>query len=442
MMLGLLTFSSTHTFAQQTPDAERLKLDLQTALQIAADQNPTIKIANLEIQRVNYSKWETISGLFPGISATGQYINNIKKSVMFVPPAMAALSGGQPYMEIGYTNAYTGTLAASMPLVNFSLWESIKAKQYDMDLVLEQVRASKVDMTKQVKDAYYMVLLSNASLDVLEQSITNAKETLKTTKAAYEQGVVSEYDYIRASVQVNNLNPAYIQAKNGVELALMQLKMLLSLPANQEIDITETLESFSTNLSLLDLMETNATLDNNTELKQLDLNIKSLESKLKLINTQYLPSLSAFGQYAYQTQADDFKFNDYNWVGSAQLGLQLSIPISGMNVILQAKQAKIAIQELELQKDYVIDGMDLQIRSAIDNMKAANEQLIANRDAISQAERGYEIAKVRYQTGTGTILELNDSELSMTQAKLNFQQSLYNFLTAQSNLDKVMGKEN
>jgi outer membrane protein TolC len=311
-----------------------------------------------------------------------------------------------------------------------------------MDIVLEQVRSSKIDMTKQVKDSYYMVLLAKASLDVLEQSITNAKETLKTTKAAYEQGVVSEYDYIRASVQVNNLNPAYIQAKNGVELAIMQIKMLLSLPANQEIDIKETLESFSTNISLLEMMESSATLDNNTEIKQLDLNIKSLQSKLKLVNSQHLPSLAAFGQYAYQTQADDFKFNDYKWVGSAQVGLQLSIPIfSGLSVVNQTKQAKIAIQELELQKSYVIDGMDLQIRSAIDNMKASNEQLIANQDAIAQAERGYEIAKVRYQTGTGTILELNDSELSMTQAKLNYQQSLYNFLTAQSNLDKVMGKE-
>ncbi|MDR1725695.1 MAG: TolC family protein [Bacteroidales bacterium] len=443
--LGVMVFSASITLAQtkQTKNEnDVLPLDLETALHIATDQNPTIKIANLEIQRIDYSRKETIGSLLPNVSATGQYVNNVMKSVMFVPEAMAAMAGGKKYMELGYNNSYTASVSAALPLINFSLWESIKAKQYDIDLVLEQARASKIDMIKQVKDAYYTTLLAKSSLEVLEQSIANAKETLKSTKTAYEQGVVSEYDYIRASVQVNNLNPAYISAKNGVELSLLQLKMLLSLPANQELEIKETLESFSTNMSLLDLIADNTALDNNTEIKQIDLNIKNLQSKLKLVNSQHIPSLSAFAQYTYQTQADDFKFKDYNWVGSAQIGLQLSVPIfSGLSVVHQAKQTKIAIQELELQKNYVIDGMDLQVRSAIDNMKAAHEQLIANEDAISQAERGYEIAKVRYQTGTGTILELNDSELSMTQAKLNYQNSLFNFLTAQSNLDKVLGKE-
>ncbi|MDR0790737.1 MAG: TolC family protein [Bacteroidales bacterium] len=443
IVLGLLSMTSTVALCQTNADGKDvLKLDLATALRIANDQNPTIKIAELEIERIDYSKKETLGALLPSLSASGQYVNNVQKPVMFLTGAMAALGQGKAYIEIGSTNSYQATVSAALPLINFSLWESIKSKQYDMDLVLEQSRASKVDMVKQVKDAYYTTLLAKSSLSVLEQSITNANETLKTTKAAYEQGVVSEYDYIRAQVQVNNLNPAYISAKNGVELATLQLKMIISIPANQAIVIDETLESFSTNISLLDLMEKNANLDNNTEIKQLDLTIKSLESKLKMINSQHLPSLSAFGQYTYQTQADDFKFSNYNWVGSAQVGLQLSIPIfSGMSVVNQSKQAKIAIRELELQKDYVIDGMDLSVRSAIDNMKAANEQLIATRDAIAQAERGYEIAKVRYQTGLGTILELNDSELSMTQTKLNYQQSLYNFLTAQSNLDKVMGKE-
>jgi outer membrane protein TolC len=417
-------------------------MNLNTALTIANDHNPTIKIANLEIERTNYSKKETLGALLPNISISGQYVNNLKKPVMFLPQGMELIGGGKDYMEIGSANSYQLSASAALPLVNFSLWESINAKQYDMDLIIEQCRASKIDMAKQVKDAYYAVLLAKASLDVLEQSINNAKETLESTKAAYEQGVVSEYDYIRAQVQVNNLNPTYISAKNSLELATLQLKMILSLPANQKIEMTETLESFATNISLLDMMQKDANLDNNTEIKQIDLNIKSLQSKLKTINTQHLPSLSAFASYTVQTQADDFKFNDYNWVKSAQVGLQLSIPVfSGLTVVNQSKQAKIAIKELELQKQYVIDGMDLNIRSAIDNMKAANEQLIANKDAIAQAARGYDIAKVRYQTGSGTILELNDSELSLTQAKLNYQQSLYNFLTAQSNLDKVMGKE-
>ena len=428
------------TYAQEAESSQTLELDLETALTIAHDNNPTIKIAELEIERVDYAKRETLGNLLPSLSASGQYTNNIMKSVMFMPESFSAMMGGQKYMEIGYKNSYTATVSAALPLVNFSLWEQIKSKQNEIDIIIEKSRASKLDMTKQVKDAYFAVLLAKNSLNVLERSINNAKETLKTTKASYEQGVVSEYDYIRAQVQVNNLNPTYISAKNGLDLAILQLKMILSLPTEQEISLKENLEDFSEKVTEINLNE--STAENNSDLRQLDLNIVSLQNSLRLVNSQHLPSLSAFGQYSYLTQAEDYNFADYNWVGSAAVGLQLNIPIfNGRTVVNKAKQIKISLQELQLQKEYLKEGIDLQIQAAINNMKAAKEQLEANKDAIKQAERGYEIAKVRYQTGAGTILELNDSELSMTQANLTYQQSLYDYLIAQTNLEKVLGKE-
>lgn len=428
------------TYGQEPEKPATLELDLATALTIAHDNNPTIKIAELEIERVDYSKREALGNLLPSLSASGQYTNNIMKSVMFMPESFSAMMGGQKYMEIGYKNSYTATVSAALPLVNFSLWEQIKSKQNEIDIIIEKSRASKLDMTKQVKDAYFAVLLAKNSLNVLERSINNAKETLKTTKASYEQGVVSEYDYIRAQVQVNNLNPTYISAKNGLDLAILQLKMILSLPTEQEIVLKENLEDFSEKVTEINLSENTA--ENNSDLRQIDLNIVSLQNSLRLVNSQHLPSLSAFGQYSYLTQAEDYKFADYNWVGSAAIGLQLNIPIfNGRTVVNKAKQIKISLQELQLQKEYLKEGIDLQIQAAINNMKAAKEQLEANKDAIKQAERGYEIAKVRYQTGAGTILELNDSELSMTQANLTYQQSLYDYLIAQTNLEKVLGKE-
>lgn len=429
-----------NAYAQEAESSQTLELDLETALTIAHDNNPTIKIAELEIERVDYAKRETLGNLLPSLSASGQYTNNIMKSVMFMPESFSAMMGGQKYMEIGYKNSYTATVSAALPIVNFALWEQIKSKQNEIDLIIEKSRASKIDMTKQVKDAYFAVLLAKNSLNVLERSINNAKETLKTTKTSYEQGMVSEYDYIRAQVQVNNLNPTYISAKNGLDLAILQLKMILSLPTNQEISLKENLEDFSNKVTEINLNENTA--ENNSDLRQMDLNIISLKNSLRLVNSQHLPSLSAFGQYSYLTQAEDYNFADYNWVGSAAVGLQLNIPIfNGRTVVNKAKQIKISLQELQLQKEYLKEGIDLQIQAAINSMNAAKEQLEANKDAIKQAERGYEIAKVRYQTGAGTILELNDSELSMTQANLTYQQSLYDYLIAQTNLEKVLGKE-
>lgn len=436
----LLAFCGGFSSVAQN-NGEVLNIDLKTALSMAEDKNPTIKIAEMEIQRVDYSKKETWGNLLPSVSATGQYTNNVMKSVMFMPASMSAAFGGKSYMEVGYKNSFTGTVSASMPLVNFALWEQLKSKQTEMDLILEQARASKIDMRKQVTDAYFGVLLAESSLRVLQQSIDNAKTTLQTTKISYEQGVSSEYDYIRAQVQVNNLNPSYLSAKNGVELAKLQLKMLLSIPMEQEIGVKEQLVDYEDNLKLLEKYENDRLTQYNSTLRQLDLNIQSLQHSLKMTKYQHLPTLSAFGQYVYQTQAEDFKFQDYKWVSSAAVGLTLSIPIfNGNTIINKTKQVGLSLKELQLQRDYVSEAQDLQITSALDNMRTANEQLLVNKEAIAQAEKGYEIAKVRYNTGSGTILELNDSELALTQSRLNYQQALYNYLIAEATLEQVLGR--
>lgn len=219
--------------------------------------------------------------------------------------------------------------------------------------------------------------------------------------------------------------------------------MLLSLPLEKQIKVKEELSDYEENLKLLEQYEKDQAIEYNSTLRQLDLNIKNLQHTLKMTKYQHLPSLSAFGQYAYQTQAEDFKFQDYKWVSSAAVGLSLSIPIfSGNTVIHQTKQVELAIKELQLQRNYATEGQKLQITSALDNMRAANEQLLVNKEAIAQAEKGYEIAKVRYNTGTGTILELNDSELALTQSRLNYQQALYNYLSAQTQLEQVLGRSN
>lgn len=435
LSLSLFCFSF-NSFSQE----QVLHLDLETALKIAHDNNPTIKIAEIEVQRVDYAKKEAIGALLPSVNAVGQYTDNVMKQVMFMPESFSALMGGQKFMEIGYKNSFIGNVSAQLPLINFSIWQNIKNKQNDIDIILEKSRVSKIEMTKQVKDAYYGVLLSQSSLKVLEQSHKNALETLKNIENSYKQGVVSEYDFIRAQVNVNNLNPALINARNGVELAIMQLRMILSLPAQQKIETNETLETFSDKLISYSQIDNQTILAQNSDLRILDYNIVGLENQLKLINTQHLPMLSASGNYLYQTQAEDFKFKDYNWVGSASIGLQLTVPLfAGMQKVNQAKQVKMAIKGLQIQREYAKEGINLQVQAAINQMNAAKEQLNVNKDAIKQAERGYEIAKVRYQVGSGTILELNDSELSLTQSSLNYQQSLYNFLSAQANLEKIMG---
>src|SRR5690554_4815528 len=117
-LLILLSFAAVNLFAQNNID---LELDLNTSLKIAMDNNPNIKIAELEIQRVDYSRKEAIGALLPSVNAQGSYTDNVMKQVMFMPESFAALMGGQRFMEMGYKNSYTGAISAQLPLVNFTI---------------------------------------------------------------------------------------------------------------------------------------------------------------------------------------------------------------------------------------------------------------------------------------------------------------------------------
>jgi outer membrane protein TolC len=122
------------------------------------------------------------------------------------------------------------------------------------------------------------------------------------------------------------------------------------------------------------------------------------------------------------------------------MGLQLQVPIfQGFTKKYREQQVLVGIDQLKIQRDYLNQTLTLQARNAITNMMRAVEQINSNKEAIAQAERGYSIAQTRYRTGTGTILELNDAEVSLTQAKLNYNQSLFDYLKAKVDYETITG---
>lgn len=443
IVLGFTIIASISSMKAQesAPVGDTLRLSLDNALALALDQSPTMKIADLELQRIDYSNKETWGKLLPSMTGSFQYTNNVMKPVMFMPESFSVMMGGQRFMEIGYKNSLTAGLSAGLPIINFALWENLKSKQLETDLVLEKARSSRLEMKQSVKDAYYKLLMATYSAQVLQNTYDNANKTLKHTEVAYEQGAVSEYDLIRARVQVGNLKPNVITAKYGIELAAMQLKILLGLDLNTPIVLTERWEQFEDQLFSADLLPS-PSLSGNTNLRQMDLNIRQSQSKLKLIKTQYFPTLNAFGQVGYQTQSDDFKISEFQWVSSASVGLQLSLPIlSGLTRHHQYKQMEIGLKEMEYQRTLMEDNLTVAMKAALSNMKAAKEQISAAKNAVNQAQRGADIANKRYEIGAGTILELNDSEMALLQAKLNYTQAIYNYMSAKNNYETLITNE-
>lgn len=441
MLLPSLAFTTVK--AQDT-----LVLDIKKALEIALSENPTVKVANKEIQKKKYAQKGSYAALFPQVSFAADYNRTLKKQVMYMDgfdmgsteiPGMEDMPNMDEGIEVGRDNNWNLGFNASMPIVNAALWKSLSISAVDVELAIEQARSSKIAMVNQVKKGYYGVLLANDSYRVFKESYDNAMENYLDIKHKFEQGTVAEYDLIRANVTVKNSEPNMLQAENALVLAKWQLKALLGMDLDINIECEGQLTDFEKDL-FGDFLSTDTTLANNTDLKQMDLQAKQLEKTLTMQKFDYLPTLSLTGLYQWTAMNNDFKFKDYMWNPYSMVGVSLSIPIfSGGSKFYKIKQTRNSIEQLSLQREDTQRNLQLAIKQYIDNMNTCVKRFDASQKGVEQAERGYMISQKRYDTGAGTLLEMNDSELALTQAKLNFNQAIYDYMVAKADLEKVLG---
>ena len=430
-----VTLACGNLKAQDVKDT--LRLTLNQALEIALSDNPTIKVADQEIELKKTANKEAYAGLFPEVTLDGTYQRAVKKQTMVMN-----MPGQEPMkIQMGSDNTYNGGLNISLPIFAPALYKSIGLTKTDVGLAIEKARSSRINMVNQVTKAYYQLLLAQDSYAVLKKSYDQSVANYNVVNAKYEQGTVSEYDKIRAEVQMRNLVPTVVSARNGVNLARLQLKVLMGMDPDIEIAIIGNLKDYELAMFQQQLDDRTFNLSNNTDLRQLDFNAELLRKNLKLQQTNFMPTLGASFNYSYLSMSDNFRIAHYDWFPYSTLGLNLSIPLFKATSFTKVKQTKIQMYQLAENKTNVERQLQMQVTSYLDNMSASTEQVVSNKESVLQAEKGREIAKKRYEVGKGTILELNDSEVALTQAELTYNQSIYDYLTAKADLDLVLGEE-
>ena len=385
-----------------------------------------------ELRLKKEARREAYSGLFPEANLVGSYSRAIKKQSF-------AMEG--KVIEVGTDNTYSGGLSVSLPVFAPALYKSISLTKTDVDLAVEKARSSRLDMVNQVTKAFYQLLLAQDSYEVLLKSYKQSEDNYNVVKAKYEQGSVSEYDKISAEVQMRSLKPTVVSARNGVNLATLQLKVLMGMEAEVNVAVDGNLKDYEMSMFTRQAMPRPNNLINNSTLKQLELNALQLKQNLKLQYTNFMPTLSANFQYMYTSMNDNFKFKEYDWRPYSTLGLNLTIPLFKGSNFTKLKQTRIQMKQLEENRINTERQLTMQATSYLDNMAASSEQVVSNKEAVFQAEKGRTIAEKRYEVGKGTILELNSSEVALTEAKLTYNQSIYDYLVAKADLDLVMGEE-
>ncbi|MBE6220273.1 MAG: TolC family protein [Rikenellaceae bacterium] len=429
-MVSVATVSATtQENGAATTASEPLVLTLEQALQIALSESPTVKIADKTIEAKKYAKKGTYSSLWPDISASGTYQRYIKKQTFHIM--------GQT-MEVGTTNNMSAGVNAAMPLVNAQLWKSLKLSAMDVELAVEQARSSRVDMVEQVSKAFYQVLLAKDSYNVYKRVYDNAVENHKIVEKRYSVGAVSEYDFIRSKVSVSNAEPNVFNAENSIIVALWQLKALLGLDMNKEIDCAGSLADFEPVMTSHIAHEMD--LSNNSTMRQLDIQERMLDKSIELKRSANLPSLALSIGYNFVAMDETMKLFHYRWNPYSVAALSLNIPIfSGFKRRSDVKQAKIDLENLQLQRENVERQLYTAMKQYESSMLTNLKQYHASSENISQAKRGYDIAVKRYEVGGGTLVDVDNSQLAYTQAELSRSTAIYNYLVNQVSLEKIKG---
>lgn len=430
-LVTLVCATVVPAMAQETTGAAQntLMLTLDDALKIALSESPTVQIADQTIEAKKYAKKGTYAALWPEISASASYQRYIAKPSFHIM--------GQT-VKMGTTNTMNGGFSAAMSLINAQLWKSLKLSAMDVELAVEQARSSRIDMIEQVSKAFYQVLLAKDSYEVYKRVYDNAVTNHKIVEKRYSVGQVSEYDFIQSQVSVANAEPNVFSAENSIVLALWQLKALLGLDLERPIDCVGTLASYED--SLTSQIDTQNSLINNSTMKQLDIQERMLMQNLKIQRAANLPSLAGTINYQWTAMDETMKISNFKWMGSSTAAFSLNIPIfSGGKRRAAINQSKIDITKLQLQREDTERQLRTAAMSYYSNMQTSLKQYHALSQTISQAKRGYEIAVKRYEVGSGTLVEIDNSQLAYTQAELSRSNAIYNYLINQVSLEKLSG---
>ena len=484
--LALPAFAQYQEAAPQE-EAGKVVLTLEDALKVALSENTAVKVADMEIQRQEYARKGSYGALLPQVSASGMYSYALKKQkvyfgsdktddeggssgggmagmmaslmnpimyyinelyagtgVPFVPyvdPDADKESGGSSEpMEMGRSHSVTLGLSAQMPLVNFQLWESLRLTGDQVELAVEQARESRLGTVASVKQAFYAILFAKEAYNVYNSVYENAVENFRLTEMRYNAAKASELDMTRAKSNVAAAIPNLYNAENSVELALWQLKAVMGVDLERNIDVAGSLADYADQM-FSDIAEGNeATLEGNSTLRQLAQQAEMMARQIRMQQYAYLPSLALTFSYSYLSQSDIFNLSQWRWFPSSTIGVSLSIPIfSGGQRYHAVRQARVQADELELQRENTERQLRIGIRQSLGTMDTAMRTYDASREALATAEKAYDIAVKSYQLGKSTLTDLNNTELVLTQSKLAVSQAIYNFVIAKAGLEQTLG---
>lgn len=416
--------------------SDTIRVSRNECITIALQENPTIRVADMEVKRMDYSKRETLANLLPSIDFSGSYQRAIELQTVSMD-----LGGQSQKFKMGMDNNWNFGFSAQMPLVNAQLWKALQMSDTQILSTLEASRASRIDLVNNINKSYYALLLAIASRDVVRDNYAVAQMNADIYRKQFEQGTASEYDVLRSSVQVKNYEPELLQADIAIKQASLMLKMLMGVDNAVTVMPNVTLKDMQREMYGYHL-GTERNLAQNTQLRSLDIQTKLLRQNLQSKKFAWIPTLGiSYGlNWMSMSNGNPFKNQEFNPYSNVAVGLNVPI-FNGLGRLNAVKQAKIQLQEMDFQRENLVNNLNMQVDLAMDNINRQVRQIASSEEGMKQARKAYEIMQKSFEIGAASYLDLRDAEIANTASQLAYHQAIYNFLVSTSELDALLGKE-
>jgi len=410
---------------------DTLFLTLKQSLKFAQENNKSLLQSRQKIKKAQYQIDEARSGFFPRLSFEGSYTRfGVIPSFQIEMPEMSEK------VEIGFNDNYNLGLSLTQPIFT---WGKIR-NSYDISVISHKASKQEYKRAKQkiefeVTTSFYQLLLAKELIRVREEAIDNLKEHLRTVEARFYAGQASEFELLRAKVQLSNAYPPFIQAKNMLDLGTNAFKNLLGIDLKIPIKLQGKLsfEPIQLNLSQAE----DYALKQRPEISSFNLQKNIASVALNIVRATNRPILAGFGTFQYMNPFYSVQKWDYDW----KVGLSVSMPLfDGFSTRSKIEQAKSDLAELDILQKQMEEGIKLEVRQAISDLNLAKENILTQKENVNQAKKALEIAKIQYAEGLLTSLEEMDTQLALTLAQTNYLSSLTDYLIAKAKYYKAIGR--
>lgn len=437
----MMTIILSGSGAAQTGEPQRFSIE--EAVRLAVKNNHELAAARHEVGKADAQVREAWGYALPSIDLSGRYTRAIKKPVFFFPnifDSAASKRGEVTAIEIGSDNSFDLTMTVSQVLFNSAVFTGVGTARIYSQAARQVYRSKLLETVTTVRKAFYGVLLAAEVRTMLIANLKNAEDNFRNASVLAAQGLISEYDKLRAEVGLANVRPEVIRAESNLELAINGLKLALGIPFGQPIEVEGMLEFKPVDDGVLEEAPSTV-LKQNPGLIALRYQEDVNDAYTAIERSNYLPSLAAFGNYQFQAQKNDLRISAHDFVRSSVVGLSLSLNIfNGLRTGARVEQAELETRKTQESIKRAEMTLQTAVQSTLMSLKRARERVEAQGRTVELAEQGYRIASTRFRSGSGTQLEVTDAQLALTTAKTNRMQAIYDYHVASMELDQLLGR--